>query len=80
MTFTDKIAGNEQFSFKPANSLVIMKLIGSFVCIPKSLKRVLEGVTPLEECPETHYRGQMSAQSVCDEVSYPPDSWILLLD
>lgn len=43
MTFTDKIERNEQLFLKPANSLVIMKLIGSFVCIPMTLKRVLEG-------------------------------------
>lgn len=35
-------------SFKPANSLVVMKLIGSFVCTLKTPKRVIEGIIPLE--------------------------------
>lgn len=52
MTFTDKIERNEQLFLKPANFLVIMKLIGSFVCIPTTLKRVLEGRRVLQ-IPET---------------------------
>lgn len=69
-------------SFKPANSLVIMKLIGSFVCIPKTPKRVLEGVIPPEEVCfiplETPHRRSSSALSLCDVLSHyrAPDSWI----
>lgn len=37
---------------KPANSLFIMKLIGPFVCISTTLKRVLEGKHMLQ-IPET---------------------------
>lgn len=61
-------------SFKPANSLVIMKLIASFVCILKTSERALEDVIPPEElCSrplETPHNKGSSALSLRDVLSH----------
>lgn len=67
---------------KPANSSVVMKLIGSVVCIPKTPKRVLKGVILLEDkCLQTAADTPLQkhlGSVMCDGLSHwrAPDRWI----